>query len=158
MRGYQPSKRLGPPRRLVRALHVRQVVGLQVLALGVLDADQGDLAVGRDDFGLDRSLSAGPEGAGRIGRAEDLRQCRHGFLDPRDVGLRDRGVEEARLGVLRGEDDVRTEPDLGRARLREQFGGPVRVPSRCLERVLEVAAEGCCGGDHQEADRHPSSR
>jgi len=42
----------------VRALHVRQVVGLQVLALGVLDADQGDLAVGRDDFGLDRSLSA----------------------------------------------------------------------------------------------------
>ncbi len=65
-----------------RVLRFSRSRGAEVLALGILDPDQRDPAVGRDHARLDGGRPTGPQGAGGIAGGEDLRQRRDGVLDP----------------------------------------------------------------------------
>ena len=136
-------------------LEVLQVGGRQVRAPGVLDPDQGDLAVGRDDPGV-RRRTAGPRRVRRPGRS-----CRAPWAaPPRLPGPWPRrpalgGVEEVLRRVARREDDVGAEAHVAGAGPRQQLGGALRVEPGCLERVVELPTERSRGGQDHEADRCP---
>ena len=130
-REEQVAARLDPQRRVLAqvvedALRRSRSSARQVLALGVLDPDQGDPPVGRDDAGVDGRLAALGEGAGRVARAEHVRAARRRPPGPRrrrpaprasrrSVARSSRGVERPRR---------RSAPSSSAPAWRQQLGWP----------------------------------
>ena len=115
-------------------LEALQVAGRQVLPLGVLHPDEGDLPVGRHDAGVDRRLRALGEDAGRVTGAQHVRQRGDGRLDLSDLGAGLGRVEEALAVVDGGQHHVGAQPHVVVPGLGQQLGWPrasrVRGPRR----------------------------
>ena len=104
----------------------------------------------------DSAVSGDPVGGERIADAEDVRQLREIGTDVRDLGSRNRGVEN-RSGVERARHDTCGETRAVRSRCAEQFDGLLGVDAGHLERILEIAAERRGRRNHRDRNDEPRS-
>ena len=159
-REEQVAAHLEPQRRTRSGLHaerleVLQVVRAQLLEHRIADADERDATVCGHRPTPYRHLRSRREHAGRIARAEDVRERGDARLDVGQRGPRVSRVEERRALVAWRHDQLGGEPGLIRPGGSQQLGRLVGVDARCLERVLELPAEGARRADHEHGHDEP---
>jgi hypothetical protein len=134
-----------------------EIRGRKTVLAGVLDPDDGDPSVGRDQAVGYGHVPTQVERSSRVAGTEHVGQLSHLDPQPRQRGARGTGIEEGPAAIYRGDDDLGCHSLLAGARPFQQLRGPLGVQPRGGHRVRGLPAKDDGGGDRERGGEQPRS-